>query len=250
MQHNKRNLNEGLRSGDLRNYVSDVFTVDRFKSKMGEDRDIVVLGFRVRERYPAIDMMEFIEKGYDFILDADMSAGEENDGQYQVFVEIERTPKLQEQLTELLGGLSQLCDCEGWRFRYQSKPSSVEFNEETVSKHIPMTSEEYEKSVLAIKEADVKEFFDQGAVDLELAEDNTLTFSKPYAGSIDTKFVAIGDYEDVKATVPGKLSLDESSQSQTLFLNKYLGNYDINKIGNKFLIRNGDRAIVLEKDRW
>jgi hypothetical protein len=34
------------------------------------------------------------------------------------------------------------------------------------------------------------------------------------------------------------------------FLAKYIGNYDINKIGNKFLIRNGDRAVVIEKDRW
>ena len=60
-------LNEGLRSGDLRNYVSEVFTVDRYSSKMGEDQDVVVLGFRVREKNPAIDMMEFIEKGYPFI---------------------------------------------------------------------------------------------------------------------------------------------------------------------------------------
>ena len=64
------------------------------------------------------------------------------------------------------------------------------------------------------------------------------------------KFIAIGDYENVKHTVPGALSLDESSQTQVLFLNKFLGNYDINKIGNKFLIRNGDQAVVLEKDRW
>ena len=63
MQHNQQ-LNEGLRSGDLRNYVSEVFTVDRYSSKMGEDHDIVVLGFRVREKNPAIDMMEFIEKGW------------------------------------------------------------------------------------------------------------------------------------------------------------------------------------------
>ena len=110
MQNNQQ-LNEGLRSGDLRNFVNDVFTVDQYRSKMGEDRDIVVLGFRVREKHPAIDLMEFIEKGYDFILDADMSAGEEHDGKYQVFAELERTPKLPEQLAELLGGVGQLCDC-------------------------------------------------------------------------------------------------------------------------------------------
>jgi hypothetical protein len=245
-----RQLNEGLRSGDLEDYVSEIFSVDRYRSKMGEDSDILVLGFRVKERYPAIDLMEFIEKGYDFILDADMSAGEENDGQYQVFVELERTPKLKSQLQELLGGISQLCKIAEWRFRYQSAPSSVEFNEETVSKHIPMTSEDYVSKLTSIKESDVRNFFDQGAAGITLDEDNMLTFTKPYAGPIQAKFIAIGDYDIVKHTVPGKLSLDEASQSQMFFLAKYIGNYDINKIGNKFLIRNGDRAVVIEKDRW
>ena len=243
-------LNEGLRSGDLRNYVSEVFTVDRYSSKMGEDSDIVVLGFRVREKNPAIDMMEFIEKGYPFILDADISAGEENDGQYQVFVEIERTPGLTEQLKDLLGGIGQLCDCRSWRFRYQKAPESVEFNEDSIAKNIPLTKEDYQAKVVAIKENDIKEFFDQGATDVELDENNMLTFKRSYAGDVQAKFIAIGDYDVVKDTVPGKLSLDEASQSQMFFLTKYLGNYDINKIGNKFLIRNGSKAIVIEKDRW
>ena len=250
MKNNKRNLSEGLRSGDLADYVSEVFTVDQFRSKMGEDQDIVVLGFRVKEKNPAIDMMEFIEKGYNFILDADMSAGEEKDGQYQVFVEIERTPELKNQLKELLGGVGQLCNCKEWRFRYQKAPSSLEFNEENITEAIPMTKEDYERKVMEIKNVDVREFFDQGSVDVALESDNNLIFSRPYAGDIAAKFIAIGDYEDVKHTVPGPISLDESSQSQMFFLAKYIGNYEINKIGNKFLIRNGTKAVVIEKDRW
>ena len=250
MKNNKRNLSEGLRSGDLADYVSEVFTVDQFRSKMGEDRDIVVLGFRVKEKNPAIDMMEFIEKGYNFILDADMSAGEEKDGQYQVFVEIERTPELKSQLKELLGGVGQLCNCKEWRFRYQKAPSSLEFNEENITEAIPMTKEDYERKVMEIKNGDIREFFDQGSVDVALESDNNLIFSRPFAGDIAAKFIAIGDYEDVKHTVPGPISLDESSQSQMFFLAKYIGNYEINKIGNKFLIRNGSKAVVIEKDRW
>jgi hypothetical protein len=34
------------------------------------------------------------------------------------------------------------------------------------------------------------------------------------------------------------------------FLAKYMGSYEINKIGNKFLIRNGDKAVVIEKNNW
>ena len=216
---------------------------------MGEDSDIVVLGFRVKEKYPAIDLMEFIEKGYDFILDADMSAGEEVNGDYQVFIEIERTPKLQEQLVELLGGIGQLCDCRDWKFKYQQDGDVLEFNENSIKK-IPMTSEDYNTKVLAIKETDVKNFFDQGAVDITLDENNNIIFKRPYAGDVQAKFIAIGEYDAVKDTVPGKLSLDESSQSQIFFLNKFLGNYEINKIDNKFLIRNGNKAVVIEKDRW
>jgi hypothetical protein len=243
-------LNEGLRSGDLENFVDDLFTVDRYSSKMGEDRDIVVIGFNVREKHPAMDLVEFLETGYKYILDADMSSGEEANGNYQVFVEMERTQDLPTQMKELLSGVSQLTKIREWRFRYQKSPKSVEFTEESVMENIPTTPAEYESKIVEIKEGDIKEFFDQGSVDIALEADNTLTFSKPYSGDVTTKFIAIGEYDDVKETLPGKLSLDENSQSQMFFLTKYLGNYDINKIGDKFLIRNGSKAIVIEKGRW
>lgn len=250
MNQHKHKITEGLRSGDLDNYVSNIFTVDQYSSKMGEDRDIVVLGFKVKEKYPAIDLVEFIEKGYDFILDADMSTGEEFDGQYQVFVEIERTPQLTEQLKELIGGVSQLSKLKDWKFRYQRASSSVEFNEETVEKNIPLTKEDYDKKILDIKNTDIKEFFDQGAVEVSVDENNNMTFKRPYAGDVKAKFISIGNYKDVKETLPGPLDLSENSQSEIFFLNKYIGNYDINKIGNKFLIRNANKAIVIEKDNW
>lgn len=249
-QMSKEVLSEGLRHGDLKDFVSDVFTVDQYKSKMGEDRDVVVIGFRVKEKYPAIDLMEFIEKGYRFILDGDMSAGEEHDGQYQVFVEIERTPNLPGQLRELLNGVSAVCGCYEWKFRYQKSKTLCEFSEQNVMKEIPLTPVDYETKILEVKNQDVKEFFDQGASEVALEADSTITFSKPYSGDISAKFISIGDYDTVKETLPGPISLDESSQCQTLFLNKYLGNYDIHKISGKFLIRKGDQAVIIEKTHW
>jgi hypothetical protein len=247
----RQQLKEGLNRHDLKGYVSEYFSIDRYKSKMGEDADIVVLGFRVNEKYPAIDLMEFIEKGYNFILDADMSAGEEMDGHYQVFVEMERTHKLPEQLRVILNGVGQLCDCQDWKFRYQKSNGAIPFSEEKIVEHVPMTKEEYTNKILEIKNQNVRKFFDQGAIDeVKLAEDGTLTFKKPFFGPLRMKFVNIGKYDEIKDTVPGALSLDENGQSQVYFLQKYLGNYDINKIGDKFLIRNGNKAIVAEKDSW
>ena len=98
--------------------VSPTFTIDQFKSKMGEDKDVVVVAFKVKEKLPATDLMEFIEKGYQFVLDADMSTGEERGGEYSVFVELERTSDVPKQIAEMLGGLTKLCDCKDWSFRY------------------------------------------------------------------------------------------------------------------------------------
>lgn len=241
---------EGLKGKDLRGFVSELFTVDRFKSKMGEDADIIVLGFKVKEKYPAIDLVEFIEKGYDFILDADMSAGEEYDGQYHVFVEMERTKRFPNQLKELLHGIGLLTDCYDWRFRYQSEPNSIELTQENISQKIPLTALDYKQYMFERKENDLKEFFNQGSTELSLDEENNITFKKPYSDNIKAKFVSIGDYENVKNSLPGPLDLSESGQGEVVFLNKYLGNYDIDKIGNKFLIRNGTQAVIIEKDNW
>lgn len=246
-----KQLNEGLRSSDLKNYVDDTFTVDRFKSKMGEDKDVVVLGFKVKEKFPALDLMEFVEKGYKFILDADISAGEENDGQYQVFVEIERTPQLTGQLRELISGVSQLTDNYNWKFRYQKSSGLIPFSEDKISEHVPLTAGDYERKILEIKSNDVNKFFNQGATDgVQLESDNTMIFKKPFFGDLRMKFVAMGKFDDLKHTIPGALSLDENSQSQVYFLQKYLGNYDIDKIGDKFLIRNGNKGMIVQKDSW
>ncbi len=244
-------LFEGLRSKDLKDLVDPVFTVDQFKSKMGEDKDVVVVGFKVNDKYPAIDLMEFIEKGYNFILDADMSTGEERDGKYQVFVEFERTTKLPQQIKDLLSGVSQLCDCYDWRFRYHRAIASEPASVQTLAEQIPLTPQEYEEKILEFKTQDVEEFFDQGAIDdIILDNDNNLTFVKPFSENLTAQLVDIGDYEDLKDQLPGAIQLDESSRTQTLYLEKYLGNYEIHKIDNRFLIRNKDKAVIIAKNRW
>lgn len=243
-------LFESLRAKDLKGLVDHIFTVDQFKSKMGEDKDVVVIGFRVSDKYPAIDLMEFVEKGYTYILDADMSTGEERDGRYQVFVELERTPKLGMQIKDILEGVGQLCDCNDWRFRYHKDIESVPVSEEALNEHIPTSPEAYEAKILEGKTAAVKEFFDQGAADITLMDDTTLVAQKVYSGPIEMELVDFGSYEVVKESVQGAIQLDEASRGQCIFLEKYLGNYEINKIDGKFLIRNGNKGLVVKKDRW
>ena len=61
-----------LRPNDLKYMLTDIFEIDSYSSKMGEDADIVTLSFAVKDRQPAEDLVRFLENGYQFILDADV----------------------------------------------------------------------------------------------------------------------------------------------------------------------------------
>jgi hypothetical protein len=97
----------------------------------------------------------------------------------------------------------------------------------------------------------LERFFNQTAFEnIQLDEDSNVTISKAYSGSVTLKLLAFGNYSEVKDSLPGGIQLDEASQSQVTFLEKYLGNYEIHKIADKFLVRNGNKAIIFSKERW
>jgi hypothetical protein len=250
-QSKDNNLTEGLHHADLKDCIDNLFTIDQFQSKMGNDEDIITLRFRAVDKEPAIDLMEFIERGYNFVLDADVSSGEERDGQYSIFVELERTTKAPKQIKDLLNGISQLCDCTDWRFRWYRDVGGYDFSVKNIEKCVPLSPQEYQNSIEGQESGEVTDFFDQGAIDsVEMDEGKNITFTKSYADPLTAKFIAIGEYNTLKNALRGALQLDESSRGQVLYLNKYLGNYDINKIEGHFLIRNGDRAVILAKTTW
>jgi hypothetical protein len=250
-QHSKPKLFEGLRSGDLVDMVSPTFSLDQFKSKMGKDKDVVVMSFKVKEKLPATDLMEFIEKGYQFALDADMSTGEERDGQYSVFVELERTQDVPRQIIEILDGVGLLCDCKEWNFRYFKDMNLYDATEHNLSQYLPLTEVDYSNKMLTLKQEKVTEFFNQGAINsADIDEVNNLVIHKPFAETLNLKLLALGDYNTIKESIQGGIQLDDNSRNQTVYLEKYLGNYEIHKLDNKFLIKNGDNAIIVQKDGW
>ena len=69
-------LFEGLQYRDLDGMLKPTLHVDEFSSKMGDDSDVMVISFFVRDKQAAKDLVSWFEKGYDFVLDADRSPGE------------------------------------------------------------------------------------------------------------------------------------------------------------------------------
>ena len=132
--------------GDLTRLVHDELHIDEYKSKMGTDADVCVISFKVAGKEPSADLVSFIEKGYDFVLDADVSSGEKEGGDYLVFVELERTDKLPEQILEIMEDIMNLTEqkIEEWRVRYYKSTTDSDLTQESLANIIPLTSEAYD----------------------------------------------------------------------------------------------------------
>lgn len=149
MHNNNQQLDtilEGNERGDLARLVGPRLHIDEFRSKMGQDRDVCVLSFKVRGKEPALDLVAFIERGYDWVIDADVSSGEIDDGDYLVFVEIERTSELPENIILMLSDLMNLTDqdIEDWTFRYHRVAGDFATTQEEIAKVVPLTPEDYD----------------------------------------------------------------------------------------------------------
>lgn len=240
-------LNEdSLQSGDLRDLVKHVFEVDNYRSKMGDDKDIVVLSFTVEHKSPAEDLVSFIEKGYQFVLDADMTPGELSDGKYRVFVEMQRTPKVAEQINDLLYGVQKLTGIEQFKFRYHKSFDSKVADLNTLSETIPSDPNTYESVISERKMESYENFFSKSMLEkITMSEDNILTVKKIYAEPLKFRVLTQGKKDEVINNIEEGINVND--WGEVIYLVKYLGDYDITKFGNKIVLANEGHAVVMER---
>jgi hypothetical protein len=246
MPHNQQ-LNEGLRPMDLAEMVNDTFEVDTFRSKMGEDRDVCVLTFTVLDRNPAKDLMEFIEKGYDFVLDADISSGENTNGEYSVFVELSRTKDLAEQIRELTYGIKKLTGIGDWEFRYHKDGKKFQVSEETLKSVIPPTPGAYDGLMSKMRTEGIKRFFSKTLMDDLTLDGDVITIHKPFNRQVKLRMVKEAATDSILEGVVDAITMDDVSTSEVFWLTKVLGDYNINKVGDKFMFDNNGQAMLLQR---
>jgi hypothetical protein len=244
--HNQQ-LNEGLRPLDLKEMVNPMFEVDTFRSKMGEDQDVCVVSFKVKDRSPAKDLMEFIEKGYDFVLDADVSSGEDNKGEYSVFVELSRTNQLAEQIKELTYGIRKLTGIENFKFKYHKENSVQEATEENLKSHIPESSESYARLLTKIKTESIRQFFNKTVMNELTLDGNVITIRRPFDRQVQLEIIKEDSTESILEGITEPITMDTESMSEIFWLTKVLGDYSINKIGDNFVFNNGSQAMLLKR---
>ena len=240
------NINENLKANDLKNVIKKVFGIDSYSSKIGDDESIVVLSFSADHEDPAKDLENFVEMGYDFVLDADVTPGENDDGTYTVFVELERTRHVAEQIFELLAGIELLTGMDDMRFRYFKSFKSQDATLENLEAAIPADKNAYELVTKRNSLNNFSNFFaDSYANELSVL-DESITFKRMWAEPVSFKIITSGRKADVYSSIAGPIMLEGKDIAQVMFFTKYIGNYNITKINNTFIFENRGWAVALE----
>jgi hypothetical protein len=96
----------------------------------------------------ASDLETFLEKGYDWILDAETSAGEIEDSYYLVFVEAERRSDYPKKFMSLLSDLKNITDIEDsdWTmlpYLGTKKDPRYNLTQNNIATHVPLSPKKY-----------------------------------------------------------------------------------------------------------
>ena len=132
----------GLSHGDLRMTIDETVEIDRYKAKMGTDEDVAVINFTAENKDAGQDLVDFLESGYDWILDSAVSPGTNNRGKYLVFVEVERNVDIKDNIGYMLKEVGKIAEVNNWRFRIGKSTVSREVTEDSLSM-IPNSPEAY-----------------------------------------------------------------------------------------------------------
>ena len=244
-------VNEGLKAGDLDGVVSKQFSVDQYKSKMGDDKNILVLGFVVDGQAPARDLERFAEVGYSSVLDADATPGTLEDGKHRVFIEFARKPEVVKQIISFLEDLKKLTNIEEFEYTYHKGENPTLVSAETLGEQIPTTPESYEMKVNEMRVSEARHFFDKYDMMECKINENTMTVKKAGAGhELKFEIHKFGATDDImKETKAFKIDMD--SIAECTHLTKYFGTYNITKTNeNQFIFTKGDQSALLSKSGW
>ena len=139
----KQILNEGLDYMDLEGQLLPRISVDEYSAKMGKDSEIVTVAFTVKSEAAGNDLVDWLERGYDYVLDASLSEGEISPGKHLVFVEMNRRTTVPERIIEILSDLETLTGMTAKDYTVQIDDEDYDADEGILKQKIILSPKEY-----------------------------------------------------------------------------------------------------------
>jgi RNase H-fold protein (predicted Holliday junction resolvase) len=133
------------------------------------------------------------------------------------------------------------------RFRYFKNFKSQDANVENINIAVPQDKDSYEIATKRNTMDNFQEFFKNSYADEIKLIDESISFTRPYSGTVTFDILNSGDKRKVYDSIKGPIVLEGKDMAEVMFLTKVIGNYNITKIGSTFIFENGNWAVALER---
>lgn len=128
---------EGLRKNDFLFMLDNIITIDKYKSRFGDD--YITVSFKTVDLEVAEELSKFLKMTCKYVFDVDINENINEDGYYEFFVEIKRDMNFVKNLFDLLYKISILCGDIKWRALFGGKVFSYVVTPENVEKYVDYT---------------------------------------------------------------------------------------------------------------
>jgi len=132
-----------LRENDLVNTMFKEVSIDEFEPKTGDAKDVLVLGFYLNESSSGKDLYHFLNNSVQKIRDVEVSPNPNPDGKFMVFVELDRSPDVFENVNSIIKEVERLSGKLGWKLSTLLSEEDLDFNQENFIGFVQTDPENY-----------------------------------------------------------------------------------------------------------
>lgn len=240
-----------LKNEDLRGTVLPTVSIDEFEPKAGNEMDVIVVAFYLKDQAPAEDLNTFIQRGFIDTLDVEVSPNTDQDGNYLVFVEMSRDDTFPNKFQALLKDVVNVTGPVDWKVKtYFSDGMEFDYNDPELYKYVIIEPEDYvskdDFKVDTIKES-IIDFFEESLIS-ELTLDGKMITLKSARNKIVAEVVDAGSYD----LIIGRNFLSESAfgmeriPHEARVLQSMLGNCNVLPLGDYLCVSRGEQIVLLK----
>jgi len=250
-----------LKYNELQDLVLPRVSIDEFSPKTGDNNDVIVLGFYVKDKEPAKDLSHFIETGAYDILDVEASPSSNDDGEFMVFVEVDRNDKFFELADKIVEDLNNIMDLDGWVYKPYYSEDEFKRNDESWKGFVItdpkkyVSKEEFNENLMKEEKIqhrnNIGNFFIESLISnvtIDEQEQGTNISINNGRRSFDYQLINFGE-ADIMEDISQEPILDRSTDD--IFLERCLGKgYTVNNFSDQRITitkEGSDKVLLLKK---
>lgn len=240
-----------LKNEDLKDTILPIVSIDEFEPKAGDDLEVIVVAFYLKDQAPAEDLNTFIQRGFVDSLDVEVSPNTDQDGNYLVFVEMNRDDTFPNKFQALLRDITNVSGTIDWKVKtYFSDGVEFDYNDPELYNYVIIKPEDYvtkDKFKVAELDESIHEFFSSSFITNLTMVGNTVTLTQA-RNKIIAEVVDVGSYD----VVIGRNFLSESAfgvgriPHEARLLQNMIGNCNVLPLGKYLCISKDDQIMLLK----